>query len=165
MTGVQTCALPICALLRVLCERVLVPETAGVLSALGLAVSDERRDHVRSEVRPLTEVRDLPAVGDVDLRYQGQSFELTVPLGGDLVESFHAAHEERYGYSDRDHPIELVAVRTADVQPGPTLTLSATRQLDVVGPTVVELSGATCFVPDGWAGTTNEQGTLILERA
>ena len=35
-------------------KTVLVPEAAGVLSALGLAVSDERRDRVRSEVRPLT---------------------------------------------------------------------------------------------------------------
>jgi N-methylhydantoinase A len=147
------------------CTQVLVPETAGVLSALGLAVSDERRDHVRSEVRPLAGMRDLPAVGDADLRYQGQSFELTVPLGGDLAERFHAAHEERYGYADRDHPIELVAVRTADVTPGPALALSATTNLDPAGPTVVELSGATCFVPGGWTGTTNAQGTLILERS
>ena len=39
---------------------VLVPEAAGVLSALGLAVGEERRDHVRSEVRPLADVADLP---------------------------------------------------------------------------------------------------------
>ena len=65
-------------------EAVLVPEAAGVLSALGLVASDERRDRVVSHVRPLAEVRDLPSEGEADLRYRGQSFELTVPLQPDL---------------------------------------------------------------------------------
>ena len=98
---------------------VLVPAAAGVLSALGLAVGDERRDEVRSLVVPLAEAGELPADGEADVRYAGQSFELTVPLGGDLAEAFHRAHEERYGYADRERPLELVAVRTAHVSPGP----------------------------------------------
>ena len=49
---------------------------------------------------------------DADLRYVGQSFELTVPLGADVAEAFHRAHEDRYGYADRERPLELVAVRT-----------------------------------------------------
>ena len=81
---------------------VLVPAAAGVLSALGLAASDERRDRVRTYLVPLAEAGELPADGEADLRYAGQSFELTVPLGGDLSESFHRAHEERYGYADRE---------------------------------------------------------------
>ena len=97
---------------------VLVPEAAGVLSALGLALSDERRDTVRSLVVPL-DGAELPAEGEADVRYAGQSFELTVPLGGDVAEAFHRAHEERYGYADRGRPLELVALRTADVRPGP----------------------------------------------
>ena len=59
---------------------VLVPEAAGVLSALGLVASDERRDRVVSHVRPLAEAGELPHEGEADLRYRGQSFELTVPL-------------------------------------------------------------------------------------
>ena len=90
-----------------------------MLSALGLAASDERRDQVRSYLVPLAEAGELPADGEADLRYAGQSFELTVPLGDDLAESFHRAHEERYGYADRGRAIELVAVRTAEVAPGP----------------------------------------------
>src|SRR5213083_768772 len=96
---------------------VLVPDAAGVLSALGLAVSDERRDRVESYVRLLDEVGELPAAGEADLRYRGQSFELTVPLGADLAGAFHRAHEARYGYADPERPVELVAVRTADVRP------------------------------------------------
>ena len=49
----------------------LVPEAAGVLSALGLALSDERRDTVRSLVVPLAGA-ELPADGEADLRYVGQ---------------------------------------------------------------------------------------------
>jgi N-methylhydantoinase A len=145
-------------------ETVLVPEAAGVLSALGLVASDERRDRVVSYVQPLAEVRDLPGDGEADLRYRGQSFELTVPLGADLAGAFHAAHEERYGYSDSEREIELVAVRTADVVPGPDITLQATDRYTVSGPDLVALPGATCWVPEGWSGETNGDGTLVLAR-
>src|SRR4030095_11587255 len=80
---------------------VLVPEAAGVLSALGLAVSDERRDRGDSDACPVEEARELPAEGEADLRYGGQSFELTVPLGGDVADAFHRAHAARYGYAER----------------------------------------------------------------
>jgi N-methylhydantoinase A len=145
-------------------ETVLVPEAAGVLSALGLVAGDERRDRVVSYVQPLEELRDLPGEGEADLRYRGQSFELTVPLGADLAGAFHAAHEDRYGYSDPEREIELVAVRTADVVPGPDITLQATDRYAVSGPDLVELPGATCWVPEGWSGETNGGGTLVLTR-
>src|SRR3989440_8872458 len=61
-------------------RTVLVPEAAGVLSALGLVASEERRDHVRSYVCPLDEAGELPREGEADLRYRGQSFELSVPI-------------------------------------------------------------------------------------
>jgi N-methylhydantoinase A len=133
-------------------DTVLVPAAAGVLSALGLAVSDERRDHVRSEVRPLAEVGELPTDGEADLRYRGQSFELSVPLGPDLGERFHRLHEERYGYADRQRELELVAVRTAEITPGPELELPAGGREQASGPAVVELDGATCWIPPGWVG-------------
>jgi N-methylhydantoinase A len=145
-------------------ETVLVPEAAGVLSALGLVAGDERRDRVVSYVQPLEEVRDLPGGGEADLRYRGQSFELTVPLVSDLAGAFHAAHEDRYGYSDPERAIELVAVRTADVVAGPDITLRATDRYTVSGPDLVELPGATCWVPEGWSGETNGDGTLVLTR-
>ena len=57
-----------------------------------------------------------------------------------------------------------MAVRTADVRPGPELELRGGEPLDVAGPRVVELEGATCWVPDGWSGRTDAHGTLRLER-
>jgi N-methylhydantoinase A len=144
---------------------VAVPAAAGVLSALGLVGSDERRDRVVSYVRPLEEAGELPAEGEADLRYAGQSFELRVPLGGDPAEAFHRAHEERYGYADRARPVELVAVRTAEVRPGPELVLPPGEQLEASGPAVLELEGATFWIPPGWVGARDGgDSTLILTR-
>jgi N-methylhydantoinase A len=145
-------------------RTVLVPEAAGVLSALGLVASDERRIRVRSYVVPLDEAGELPAEGEADLRYRGQSFELTVPLGGDLAEVFHRAHEERYGFAERGRPLELVAVRTTDVTPAPELDLRTDERRSVSGPALLELPGATCWVSEGWSGETDEHGTLVLAR-
>jgi N-methylhydantoinase A len=143
---------------------VLVPETAGVLSAFGLAASDERRDRVRSYVVPLEEAGELPSEGEADLRYAGQSFELTVPLGADLADAFHRAHEERYGYADRSRRIELVAVRTAQIRPGPEIEPSRSTRREVSGPDVLELDGSTCWLPPGWVGV-RDGGTWRLTRA
>ena len=126
----------------------LVPEAAGVLSALGLAVGEERRDHVRSEVRPLDDVADLPAEGEADLRYRGQSFELTVPLGAGLADRFHELHEERYGYADRARdrsswwrfaPPRCGRARRSTLPAGPRETVSRpgdgrARRRHVLGP-------------------------------
>ncbi len=146
---------------------VLVPAAAGVLSALGLVAADERRDTVRTYVEPLTnelcDDRLQGLVGDADLRYHGQSFELSVPLGPRLQERFHVAHEARYGYADRERTIELVAVRTADIRTAPDFTVTGPA-LTAAGPQVLELDGATAWVPAGWAGETDHHGTLILRR-
>jgi N-methylhydantoinase A len=143
---------------------VIVPEAAGVLSALGLVMSDERRDSVRSFLVPLQEAGDLPDEGEADLRYRGQSFELTVPLQRDLATAFHRAHDELYGFADRDREIELVALRTADTRAAPQVDLVAQSQVAVDGPDVVALAGATVWVPAGWSGATDAHGTMILRR-
>jgi N-methylhydantoinase A len=122
-------------------STVLVPRACGVLSALGLAISDVRRDLVRPHLGALDELaqhrleeafaaledearRDLPGAEIerlADLRYRGQAFELTVGaaeldgLGG----RFEAAHEQRYGYRMKDDPVELVAIRVVARIPVP----------------------------------------------
>jgi N-methylhydantoinase A len=154
-----------CALAEELEIRtVLVPAAAGVLSALGLVASDERRDRVRSYLVPLAQAGELPREGEADLRYRGQSFELTVPLGDGLAGTFHRAHEERYGYADRAREVELVAVRTAEIRPAPAFELPPGEPVEPAGPAVVELEGATCWLPPGWAGATDRFGTLVLAR-
>ena len=147
-------------------ETVLVPAAAGVLSALGLVASDERRDHVRSYLCALAEAGDLPAEGEADLRYAGQSFELTVPLGPGLADRFHVAHADLYGYAERGREIELVAVRTAEVRSGPAVALPAAEPLRASGPARVDLDCSTCWIPQGWVGVRDGTcSTLIVTKA
>jgi N-methylhydantoinase A len=116
--------------------RILCPRASGVLAALGLVVSERRRDVQRSvlitpgelttEVDELTErARRELGGGDVrvvaELRYRGQAFELAVPLSDDLEEDFHAAHEEAYGYRDPEAEVELVTLRATATMPGPEI--------------------------------------------
>jgi N-methylhydantoinase A len=143
---------------------VLVPAAAGVLSALGLVAADERRDAVRTYVTPLADAGELPAAGEADLRYAGQSFELPIALGPRLAERFHEAHEARYGYADPKRPLELVAVRTAEIRPAPEVAVTGPGR-NAHGPQVLELDGATAWVPAGWAGETDPHGTLVLRRS
>jgi N-methylhydantoinase A len=142
-------------------EAVLVPLAAGVLSALGLAAGEERRDRVVSHLRTLEEVGELPPEGAADLRYRGQSFELTVALGRDLAERFHQAHAERYGYADRAREIEIVAVRTAEVTPGPDLELAGGEPQRVSGPSLVELDGSSLWIPPGWVGARDGASWIV----
>ena len=142
-------------------EAVLVPAAAGVLSALGLAASEERRDRVVSHVRPLAEAGELAQGGEADLRYRGQSFELTVPLGDGLAERCHREHEDRYGYADRGREIELVAVRTAEIAPGPELELPSGDPERVSGPALLDLDGSTLWIPPGWVGARDGPSWLV----
>lgn len=119
-------------------DTVLVPRLAGVLSALGMLMADVTRDGVQTvltgtgpgghaaaaETAARLETRlraELAADGAppeaivaeraADVRYRGQSFELTVPLTPGLADAFDRAHAQRYGYADPAREKELVNVR------------------------------------------------------
>jgi N-methylhydantoinase A len=128
-------------------RTILVPPAPGILCALGLLVEDLRVDRVRTWVGRLDE-RALPALEAgfraleaeaaawldreavpaerrrlsrwLDLRYEGQNYELLVPaperLGADaalgtLRRGFLAQHEETYGFAAPDEPIQVVNLR------------------------------------------------------
>jgi N-methylhydantoinase A len=65
------------------------------------------------EARAREDLDDPRLSRGADLRYRGQSFELTVDAGEleSLVARFHDAHEQRYGYRMEEEPVELVNVR------------------------------------------------------
>jgi N-methylhydantoinase A len=104
-----------------------------VLSALGLAMSDVRRDYVRpllgrEDAEEAFAAMEEAARGDLedpelrrraDLRYRGQSFELTVEADElDAVEErFGEAHERRYGYRMDGEAVELVNARLVATLP------------------------------------------------
>lgn len=127
-------------------RRVVVPRASGVLSAFGLLAADESHDAVRTHRVPLREAdpatveslhADLreavladatdPGLATVrylaDLRYAGQSHELTVAVPADfdasaVRERFHAAHERARGYRLADEPVDLVSLRATATIPG-----------------------------------------------
>ena len=117
---------------------VIVPRYAGVLSALGMLLADVTRDYSHSILRRSDEVPAdalaamfAPLVaraegelavegftGDavrmvrtVDVRYVGQSFEITVPLSPTYRHDFDDAHARLYGYSNPTRPTEVVNLR------------------------------------------------------
>lgn len=135
--------------------RVLIPPVAGVLSAFGMLAADVIKDYVLTIMLPLAGSDDVIAaslanlsqqgrrdlIGEgcaeervsieraLDLRYVGQSYELSVPFddGADMASAFHRAHAQRFGYSDEREPVQVVNVRVkargrVDAPPAPRQT-------------------------------------------
>ena len=129
----------------------LVPTSPGVFSATGLLGTDLKRDASVTLLRRLDELdprevedtlaaleatgaaeleregmpRDRVAfVRRLDMRYVGQSYELTIPLddgpfdrvqADELLDRFHAEHDRTYGFSAPSEPAECVSVRVTTV--------------------------------------------------
>ena len=117
--------------------RVLIPPGASTLSAFGMLTADVVKDYVQTVMRPgdtlYTDLETLIAplaeqgqsdvltegVSEVaitlerllDIRYRGQSYELTIPLTANFVDEFHQAHAQIYGYSEPTVPVEIVNLR------------------------------------------------------
>ncbi|HTJ25692.1 MAG TPA: hydantoinase/oxoprolinase family protein [Candidatus Limnocylindria bacterium] len=135
-----------CAVASDLAMRtIIVPRHPGLFSAYGLLAADVRATFVRSIVARADEAAFANAerlftalaeegrtalaaqgvgegetafVRELDLRYAGQSFELTLPAAPTLaqnVAAFHAKHEQRYGYAAHHDPVEIVTVRVVAV--------------------------------------------------
>jgi N-methylhydantoinase A len=132
--------LHVCALAEALgMARALVPERAGVLSALGMLVTPPGRLLVRTRLgllegldeaelasafgalarqgqqslaREGVEPSSLTREYSVDLRYRGQSYTLNLSWRGrsKTADAFHALHRARYGHL-LDLPVELVNLR------------------------------------------------------
>ena len=119
--------------------KILCPRASGVLAALGLVVSERRRDAQRSVLlqgrRAQRRGRRAGASG------RARSSATTTPTSGSspscataarrsssrcalsdhLEEDFHAAHEEAYGYRDPEAEVELVTLRATATTPGPEI--------------------------------------------
>jgi len=132
--------------------RVIVPKNAGVFSALGFLLADSIKDQLRSILRPEPHVSDnkletsFSALAThcsddmkdegfsaenihirryLELRYTGQSYEITVPYGPRTVwkDSFHQTHDRLYSYHHKDRDIEIVNIRTTAIGTGQKIVL------------------------------------------
>lgn len=142
-------------------KEVLVPRSPGTLSAFGMLVADFETDSVRTFfIRDTAkadcafverEFRKLETRGNetlareglkgekvlhrrtAEMRYEGQGYELEVPLGSvfdeqgraDAVETFNQVHNEVFGHFNPDRTVELVNLRLVSYQPAGTLPTEA----------------------------------------
>lgn len=130
-------------------DRLIVPPAPGILCAEGLIVADLKEDFVAAERLTVDEAAlgsaaaltaGLAADAEAwlvaqnaptgrlslaaDMRYQGQNFELTVPLvnvgqgeavalpdAASICRGFFAAHDQAYGFHNPHDVVEIVAFR------------------------------------------------------
>jgi N-methylhydantoinase A len=129
-------------------EKIVVPPAAGLLSSLGLLLAEPLHDSVKTILKKAESVnhreleeafrkmearsrnllriegvreKDVRYQRLVDVRYEGQSYELSIPLPRGIVtksavryavRDFHRRHQTQYGYSQPDKPVEIVNVRS-----------------------------------------------------
>ncbi len=128
-------------------REIMIPRFPGTFSAWGMLRSDIRSDFsasffvqaeqvdpqamqsafaaLESQGRLLLEQERVPNERMIfaryaDLRYVGQEYALSIPLGTDtgvaqVITAFHAAHERRFGHAQPQNPVEFVNLRLAAI--------------------------------------------------
>lgn len=134
--------------------RVLVPPFPGNFSAFGLLCSRLRHDLVKTIILPLSQEKEkvistleqeyaqltndaihfLEKEGleseeiivnkEIDLRYSGQAYELTLPFEGDLIASFHKIHRVKFGWAFPENVVETVNIRVTALGPSPHVEMN-----------------------------------------
>ena len=150
-------------------KTVIIPKHAGVLSALGMLAADCVRDFSQSalgrdpeevfrelEARAAREfaAENLPKAHferQIDLRYHGQSFEITVPYAD--RGSFHDAHRTLYTYDHPGRSIEAVTARIRAVAPLDKINLASPSDAETF---------ASVYIAPGWTSREDAAGNLIL---
>ena len=129
------------------CAQVLVPRNPGVMSALGLLIAGTQQDFVTTRILAAADAT-LPLLKEMfaslesraraefdaygipwaavereyflDMRYAGQAYELTMPVGdfiagavpaARLSAEFHEFHRHRYGHASSREGVEIVSFR------------------------------------------------------
>ncbi|HVP39874.1 MAG TPA: hydantoinase/oxoprolinase family protein [Candidatus Saccharimonadales bacterium] len=199
-------------------RRVLAPLDAAAFSAWGLLVAAPRAEHsapvlrgleelspadlarryaalerpVRAALRQERAAAGVRLVRRADLRYAGQSFELSVPYSAHLARAFHAAHRRAYGVSDPGRPIEVISLRVRAEARAPRALFPGFEQQPFLsrfrrgtryfgrpvavvpagelaprevlrGPAFVTCYASTLLVPPGWRARRAAAGAVELE--
>jgi N-methylhydantoinase A len=139
-------------------NRILIPLFPGVLSAYGMLAANIAHDDSQSILIPAVDLLadaeplqralagleqrtravlrqegvEQPALtASLDMRYRGQSYELTVdlclPFNADTLQAaialFHQTHSRRYGYAMHGQTVEVVTLRLRGSAPGADVAL------------------------------------------
>ena len=145
---------------------VLVPPSPGTTSAMGLLVTDIKHDYSVALIRRADRLNfevagesfqrmrwegeaaltredvgpdEMVFLHQADMRYVGQSYELTIPLpDGEIaarelnaiIDRFHQEHERTYGFKADGEPVEFVALRLSAIG---SISRPRTRELSNSG--------------------------------
>lgn len=200
--------------------RVLVPHAPGVLCALGLLIADVAVEYSQSVMRLANpdsiawlnvKQHELVAMAQsdlqregiaetdmsfevsLDLRYEGQAYELNIPFAPAVAQDFHHTHEQTYGHALRQRPVEIVnlrvngiglidkpafhAVRADPTAAAPFAEKDSPRQGTIKlfkreelaagaafqGEALVFQMDSTTYAPPGWHARVDGLMNLILE--
>jgi len=145
--------------------KVIVPPLSGNFSAVGLVAADIQHDYVRTfakkeyqidppdllmafkkmeneGVRQLAKEKvrkeNIEITWSADLRYEGQSWELNVPIEPmsemdkedikRIIDTFHVLHQQVYSYSEPEEVVEFVNLRIRVKGKNPALSLPAEKK-------------------------------------
>ncbi|MHC4841369.1 MAG: hydantoinase/oxoprolinase family protein [Planctomycetota bacterium] len=196
-------------------DTVLIPHSPGLLCALGMLHTPASRDvshtvllegdadgyevakDVASQLagQAEKELNDGGVSGrfkvtkTIDVRYEGQSFDLNIPLTRHWREAFESAHRRVYETAARkDAPTEIVAVRVRvesvlrgakkaiwkspsttgkPVSDGNGIQIFERESLNacqkIVGPAIVTELSTCVFVKEGWELKVTSSGQMILK--
>ena len=199
-------------------RRVILPAHPGLVSAWGAVAANVQRDYVQTvrlvdaspaklaqRLKPLERRarRELRAEGAtalrtnietvLDVRYQGQSYEIRVPMGRGYRRAFHDAHRRLYGYADEHRSVEVVNVRVVGTARRAALSrppveqrsipphrhrlrwdgrwlqarryerAALPRQRRLSGPLIITELSATTVVPPAWSARVTRSSDLVLE--
>ena len=122
---------------RLRIPQVLISPYAATLSAFGMLTADVVKDYtqtvmlpgdttydqITTRINPMIErghkeiqsegfdPQDIEIKSYIDMRYRGQSYELTIPFSKDFSDQFHQEHFRTYGYQRLRSPLEIVNLR------------------------------------------------------
>ena len=173
-------------------KRILIPRAPGILCAEGLIVADLQESFVATQRTPLD--GDLTAVTktlddlisraaewfeadgaggteralmlQLDMRYIGQNYELSVmagnmletpqlPLRSELKQRFFEAHERSYGHHDDAAAVEIVNIRLQAIATLPVIETAATAK--TAAPEPIEIRSV-------WFDADTPQQTPVYDR-
>lgn len=165
---------------------VLVPPLASTLSAFGMLAADVVHDYTKTvmlpgetaievisdALTPLIEqgIEDLKQEGfssdevviepRLDMRYRGQSYEITIPFGKQYIMEFHEAHHRAYGISMEGSAVEIVNIRARVIGRIPPIPITPNFQI-LTDPTPALKGTRSVIFPSGPVNTPLYHGESL----
>ncbi|MFC1718137.1 hydantoinase/oxoprolinase family protein [Candidatus Poribacteria bacterium] len=123
---------------------VLIPNNPGILSAFGMLISDVVKSYSQTVLLKLRDTSyqellkvfktiegqaytEMQAEGfapseiifqrTIDMRYEGQSYEVNVPFDEMFLDHFNRIYKQRFGYHSTENVIEIVTLRINAIAP------------------------------------------------